>query len=373
MQVILLDKIVHLGNVGDQVNVKSGFARNFLIPQGKAVMATKANIEHFEARRAELEAAAAASLAAAQARAAQVTALGSVTIASKAGEEGRLFGAITTRDVAEAVTAAGVEIAKSEVRLPNGPIRTLGDHDDGLTEVVAHAGQRLQEGRGRGGVEGPGGLVGEDDLGAADESAGDGDSLLLAAGELSGAVGETVADAQGCDDGVLPVRVGGTVGQAGGQEDVLLRGEGGQEVEGLEDEAELVAAHGGQLLVVHAGQIAAGDEDVPGCGGVQAGQAVQEGVLARARRAHDGDELAAAHGQAHAVQGGHPRLAGAVDLGEVPGLDHDVGGRGGGGSRRRLGGPVREGWGVRHDRLLRGDWDVRDDRDPGRPRMMPQG
>ena len=134
MQVILLDKIVHLGNVGDQVNVKSGFARNFLIPQGKAVMATKANIEHFEARRAELEekaaqALAAASLAAAQARAAQVTALGSVTIASKAGDEGRLFGAITTRDVAEAVTAAGVEIAKSEVRLPNGPIRTLGDHD----------------------------------------------------------------------------------------------------------------------------------------------------------------------------------------------------------------------------------------------------
>ena len=123
MQVILLDKIVHLGNVGDQVNVKSGFARNFLIPQGKA------NIEHFETRRAELEAAAAASLAAAQARAAQVTALGSVTIASKAGDEGRLFGAITTRDVAEAVTAAGVEIAKSEVRLPNGPIRTLGDHD----------------------------------------------------------------------------------------------------------------------------------------------------------------------------------------------------------------------------------------------------
>ena len=114
MQVILLDKIVHLGQVGDQVNVKSGFARNFLIPQGKAVMATKANIEHFEARRAEL---------------AEVTALGSVTIASKAGDEGRLFGAITTRDVAEAVTAAGVKIAKSEVRLPNGPIRTLGDHD----------------------------------------------------------------------------------------------------------------------------------------------------------------------------------------------------------------------------------------------------
>ena len=129
MQVILLDKIAHLGNVGDQVNVKSGFARNFLIPQGKAVMATKANIEHFEARRAELEAKAAAALAEAQTRAAQLTALGAVTIASKAGDEGRLFGSITTRDVAEAVTAAGVEVAKSEVRLSTGPIRTLGDHD----------------------------------------------------------------------------------------------------------------------------------------------------------------------------------------------------------------------------------------------------
>ncbi|MGC7589178.1 50S ribosomal protein L9 [Bisgaard Taxon 46] len=129
MQVILLDKVVHLGNIGDQVDVKAGFARNFLIPQGKAVMATKANIEHFEARRAELEAKAAEVLAAAQARAAQLTELGSVTIASKAGDEGRLFGSITTRDVAEAVTAAGVEIAKSEVRLSTGPIRTLGDHE----------------------------------------------------------------------------------------------------------------------------------------------------------------------------------------------------------------------------------------------------
>lgn len=129
MQVILLDKIAHLGQVGDQVNVKSGFARNFLIPQGKAVMATKANIEHFEARRAEFEAKAAAELAEAQSRAAQLTALESVTIASKAGDEGRLFGSITTRDVADAVSAAGVAIAKSEVRLSSGPIRTLGDHE----------------------------------------------------------------------------------------------------------------------------------------------------------------------------------------------------------------------------------------------------
>ena len=129
MQVILLDKIAHLGKVGDQVNVKSGSARNYLIPQGKAVMATKANIEHFEARRAELEEKAAQALAAAVDRAARLEALGSVTIASKAGDEGRLFGSIGTRDIADAITAKGVEVAKSEVRLPNGLIRTLGEHE----------------------------------------------------------------------------------------------------------------------------------------------------------------------------------------------------------------------------------------------------
>lgn len=129
MQVILLDKVVHLGNVGDQVNVKSGYARNFLIPQGKAVMATKANIEYFEARRAELEAKAAAALAAAQARADKLAALATVTIASKAGDEGRLFGSIGTRDIADAITKAGVEVAKSEVRLSSGPLRTLGEHE----------------------------------------------------------------------------------------------------------------------------------------------------------------------------------------------------------------------------------------------------
>ena len=129
MQVILLDKIAHLGKVGDQVNVKSGFARNYLIPQGKAVMATKANVEHFEARRAELEEKAAQALAAAADRATRLEALGSVTIAAKAGDEGRLFGSIGTRDIAEAITAKGVEVAKSEVRLPNGLIRTLGEHE----------------------------------------------------------------------------------------------------------------------------------------------------------------------------------------------------------------------------------------------------
>ena len=141
MQVILLDKIAHLGKVGDQVNVKSGFARNYLIPQGKAVMATKANIEHFEARRAELEEKAAQALAAAVDRAARLEALGSVTIASKAGDEGRLFGSIGTRDIADAITAKGVEVAKSEVRLPNGLIRTLGEHEVAFQfhgEVFSH-------------------------------------------------------------------------------------------------------------------------------------------------------------------------------------------------------------------------------------------
>ena len=129
MQVILLDKVANLGSLGDQVNVKSGYARNFLVPQGKAVPATKKNVEFFEARRAELEAKLADVLAAAQARAAAITALGSVTLASKAGDEGKLFGSIGTRDIADAITAAGVQIAKSEVRLPNGVLRTTGDHE----------------------------------------------------------------------------------------------------------------------------------------------------------------------------------------------------------------------------------------------------
>lgn len=129
MQVILLDKIGNLGNLGDAVNVKSGYARNFLIPQGKAVMATKANVEMFETRRAELEAKVADQLTAAQARADQVNALEAVVIASKAGDEGKLFGSIGTRDIADAVTAAGVKLEKSEVRLPEGALRTTGEFE----------------------------------------------------------------------------------------------------------------------------------------------------------------------------------------------------------------------------------------------------
>ncbi len=129
MQVILLDKIGNLGGLGDTVNVKSGYARNFLIPQGKAVMATKANVEMFEHRRAELEDQVAEQLAAAQSRADKVNALEAVVIASKAGEEGKLFGSIGTRDIADAVTAAGVQVSKSEVRLPEGALRNVGEYD----------------------------------------------------------------------------------------------------------------------------------------------------------------------------------------------------------------------------------------------------
>jgi large subunit ribosomal protein L9 len=128
MQVILLEKVGRLGNLGDQVNVKAGYGRNFLIPFGKAVAATKANIAEFEARRADLEAAAAAQRAAAEARAAQLAEV-VITIAANAGDEGKLFGSIGTRDIADAVTAAGIAVEKSEVRLPNGALREVGEFD----------------------------------------------------------------------------------------------------------------------------------------------------------------------------------------------------------------------------------------------------
>ena len=128
MQVILLDKIAKLGGLGDQVSVKAGYARNYLIPQGKAVMATKANIEAFGVRRAELEAKLAANKAAAEERAAKLGELAAVVIASKSGDEGKLFGSIGTRDVAEAITAAGVAVAKSEVRMGN-VLRNTGEYE----------------------------------------------------------------------------------------------------------------------------------------------------------------------------------------------------------------------------------------------------
>ena len=129
MEVILLDKIAKLGGLGDKVTVKSGYARNYLLPQGKAVFASKANIEHFEARRADLEKQLAEALAAAEAKAAKITELAEVTIASTAGDEGKLFGSIGTKDIADAITAAGVEVAKAQVRMPLGTIRETGEYD----------------------------------------------------------------------------------------------------------------------------------------------------------------------------------------------------------------------------------------------------
>ncbi len=129
MEVILLENIGNLGALGDKVEVKAGFGRNFLIPQGKAVPATEAAIAEFEARRAELEAAAAEALAAAETRAAAINELGLISIAANAGDEGKLFGSVGTRDIAEAVTAAGCEVDKSEVRLPEGALRETGEYE----------------------------------------------------------------------------------------------------------------------------------------------------------------------------------------------------------------------------------------------------
>lgn len=129
MDVILLEKVRNLGNLGEQIKVKSGYGRNFLIPQGKAVMASKENIAKFEERRAELEAKAGEQLAAAEARAAKLAELASVTITGKAGEEGKLFGSIAAGDIADAITAAGVAVAKSEVKLPEGSLRQIGNFE----------------------------------------------------------------------------------------------------------------------------------------------------------------------------------------------------------------------------------------------------
>ncbi|MGQ8365485.1 50S ribosomal protein L9 [Glaciecola sp. 1036] len=136
MEIILLDKIANLGGLGDQVTVRSGYARNFLFPQGKAVPATKDNVEKFEQRRAELEAKIAGQLAEAEARAEKLNALEAVTIAAPAGDEGKLFGSVGTRDIADAVTAAGVEVTKAEVKLPTGTLRETGEYE---VDIQVHA------------------------------------------------------------------------------------------------------------------------------------------------------------------------------------------------------------------------------------------
>lgn len=141
MEVILLEKVENLGNLGDRVNVKAGYGRNFLIPSGKATPATEEHIKAFEERRAELEKTAAEALALAESRRDKLVDM-SITIAAKAGEEGKLFGSIGAIDIAEAIVAAGVEVERSEVRLPEGAFRNIGEypvqlhlHTDVNTEI----------------------------------------------------------------------------------------------------------------------------------------------------------------------------------------------------------------------------------------------
>jgi large subunit ribosomal protein L9 len=135
MELILLQKVANLGNIGDRIKVKSGYGRNYLLPQGKATLVTPENVARFEARRAELERTAHEQLADAQRRAAAMEGF-RLTIVAKAGTEGKLFGSVGTADISEASTAAGHPLARSEVRLPGGPLRTVGEH---VVQLHLHA------------------------------------------------------------------------------------------------------------------------------------------------------------------------------------------------------------------------------------------
>jgi large subunit ribosomal protein L9 len=127
MEVILLQKVANLGTIGDRVKVRSGYGRNYLLPEGKATLATPDNVKKFEARRSELERLANEQLSSAEERAGALKEF-KLSISAKAGTEGKLFGSIGTADIAEAATRAGLKIARSEVRLPNGPLRAVGEH-----------------------------------------------------------------------------------------------------------------------------------------------------------------------------------------------------------------------------------------------------
>lgn len=129
MEVILLEKVENLGGIGELVKVRSGYARNFLLPKGKAAMATKENMERVEKMRAELEKKAAVELEDATERAEKIRELGGVTISARVGAEGKLFGSVGTVDISEACERAGVTIARSDVRLPDGPLRIVGEHN----------------------------------------------------------------------------------------------------------------------------------------------------------------------------------------------------------------------------------------------------
>ena len=128
MEVILMENVENLGSVGDKVNVKSGFARNFLVPHGKAKMATAANLAEFEAIRAELEKAAADARQAAEARKLEIEALGAIEITARVGSEGKLFGSIGVADVSDSIASLGGNVEKSEIRMPEGALRSVGEH-----------------------------------------------------------------------------------------------------------------------------------------------------------------------------------------------------------------------------------------------------
>ena len=144
MQVILMEKVVNLGGLGDVVKVKDGYARNFLIPHGKAKRATQANLKEFEARRADLEKKANEQLASAQERGTKLEGM-KIDIAQKAGVDGRLFGSVTNADIAEALGKQGVEVKKAEIRMPTGPLKHIGEfpitiqlHSDVLANITVH-------------------------------------------------------------------------------------------------------------------------------------------------------------------------------------------------------------------------------------------
>jgi large subunit ribosomal protein L9 len=140
MQIILLEKVVNLGGLGDVVKVREGYARNYLIPQGKAKRATPVNLAEFEKRRAELEAAQAAALSGAQEKGAKLDGL-MIQITQKAGVDGRLFGSVTSIDIVDALKTQGFEVERSMIRLPQGPLKQVGDHDLAValhSDVVVH-------------------------------------------------------------------------------------------------------------------------------------------------------------------------------------------------------------------------------------------
>src|SRR5581483_11264138 len=202
---------------------------------------------------------------------------------------------------------------------PAGAERIVGDHDDGLTELLDGVGDETEELGARLGVEVPGGFVGEDDGRTRHESPGHGDALLLAAGQLVRAVGQPIAQADGVDDAVEPRLVGVPSGQLQRQQDVLPGVEHRDQVVGLEDEAHLLPAHEGEILLGQGADLGLFEKHLAGGHAVEAGQTVQERGLPRARRSHDGDEAPPADVDRQAVEGTHGGIAFAVDLGDVDG------------------------------------------------------